>query len=317
MDYARDARYINIGDLPSGGVTYDFTDIYVRQFILRELPLLHLGMTAKVRPHQHIIRAVQMTCSVDINQLTDGDFCYVMAWLRRNSFPEFPVNAQYTCNNMVYINNKNSIGVGITAKTAKSLGYWLSPCAHKQTELVKRVEIDVHTLDDDDLSIKNPEIDFPRVGTLTDFYDFIGTRPSMKYMGTLARWVKKGSTFKAKLAYLMSQKDMKLLEEIEKTSKLYFHGITERIRLRCGSCNHVKTHESSPSLLAFFADNTDKDIYNMIYNLMSQFGAAPDLDLPVRLFLHSHSTLAAERRDAEAKQKAAQQKVSGRGVYRR
>jgi len=305
MNHELDARYMDIGDLPTGGQSYDFDRIFMRQFILEELPLLHFGMTSKVRPHQHIIRAVQMACSVNISQLTDGDFCYIMAWLRRNSFPEFPVQARYTCNHMVYVDERNAIGFDVTAKTAAKRGFWLQPCGHTQSELVKHTKVIVHTLEDDDLVIKHPDIDFPRVETLTDYYEHVDADPRMKYVGSIARWVKKGKTYKAKLAYMLAQPDMKLFEEIERHTKLYFHGITEKVTLRCGQCNHVKEHESNPSLLAFFADNTDKDIYNMCYNLMSQFGASPDMKLPVRMFLYHHSTLAADRREAEQKAKAA------------
>lgn len=304
MNHELDARYMDIGELPTGGVTYDFKRIFMRQFILEELPLLHFGMTARVRPHQHIIRAVQLASSVNINQLTDGDFCYIMAWLRKHSFPEFPVQARYTCNNMVYVNDKNAIGFDVTAKTAAKRGFWLQPCGHNQTELIKNTKVVVHTLDDDDLVIKHPDIDFARVETLTDYYEHIADEPRMKYVGSIARWVKRGKTYKAKLAYLMAQPDMVLFQAIEKIMKHYFHGVTEVVKLRCGQCNHVKENESNPSLLNFFADNTDKDIYNMCYNLMSQFGASPDMKLPVRMFLYHHSTLAADRRDAEQKQKA-------------
>lgn len=316
MNYELDARYMDIGDLPTGGVTYDFDRIFMRQFILEELPLLHHGMTSKTRPHQHIIRAVQLACSVDINQLTDGDFCYVMAWLRRSSFPEFPVQARYTCNHMVYVNENNKIGFDVTAKTAYKRGFWLQPCGHVQSELVKNTQVKVHTLEDDDLVIQHPDIDFARVQTLTDYYEHVDEDPRMKYVGSVARWVKRGTTYKAKLAYLMAQPDMKLFEEIERHMKKYFHGITEVVKLRCGQCNNVKSHESNPSLLTFFADNTDKDIYNMCYNLMSQFGASPDMKLPVRMFLYHHSTLAADRREAEQKAKAAAGRTMGtrRGI---
>lgn len=303
-----DALFMEIGDLLTGNPAqddfYSFDRLYLRQFVLKELPLIHTGMTAKTRPHQHIIRAVQMACSVDINQLTDGDFMYVMARLRKSSFPEFPVRAQYTCSNMVYVNSKNNIGFGINPKDAKRLGFRLQPCGHSQSEIVPHTEVLLNTLDDNDNRIKHPKISFPRVGTLTDYYDHIADHPHYKYVGDIARWVKPGKTYRAKLAYLMSQPDMDLFQEIEKYKTKYFHGVTEKVRLRCGQCNHVMYHESSPSMLSFFADNSDKDIYNMCYNLMSQFGVMPDMNMPVRMFLYHHSTLAADRREAEQKAKA-------------
>lgn len=306
-DFAKDARYMDIGDLPSGGATYTFDRVYLRQFVLRELPLLHHGMTARVRPHQHIIRAVSMACSIDINELTDGDFCYVMAWLRRQSFPDFPVQAKYTCTQPVWVNKRNnSLGDSkLTKADAARLGYVREACNGQNNELVHQTEIVVYTLEDDDLVIKHPEIDFPRVATLTDFHEYIDENPHMKYNAELARWIKRGNSFKAKLLYLNAQKDMTLYEEIEEIRKKYFHGITEKIRLRCGQCNAIRFHETEPSLLKFFADNTEKDIFNMIYNLMSQFGVSADMDMPVKMFMYHHNQLASDRRAAEQRAREA------------
>jgi hypothetical protein len=312
--FENDPRYVDIGDLPTGAATYDFDRLYMRQFILEDLQLLHHGMTTKTRPHQHIIRAVQLTCSQDISRLTDGDFLYIMAWLRKQSFPDFPIQAQYICHNPVYVNVKNNIGQFPDAKTAAKEGYRLQPCGASNKILVRQNKVKIYTLEDDDLVIKHPDIDFARVETLTDYHEYIEANPRDKYVADLARWVKKGKTFKAKLTYLMAQKDFTLFDEIERTKTKYFHGVTENIQLVCGQCNHTRWHESNPSLLSFFSDNTDKDIYNMSYNLMSQFGAAPDLKLPARMFIYHHSTLVADRRDAENKAKQAREQRGGRRV---
>lgn len=315
-DVSRDPRYMDIGDLPSGGATYTFDRIYLRQFDLQELPLLHYGMTTRVRPHEHIIRAVSMACNVDITQLTDGDFCYVMAWLRRHSYPDFPVHAKYTCLHPVWTRTLDkTIGDPKMSKVeAKAKGYIMLPCGGENTEMIHRVEVVVYTLDDDDLVIKHPEVDFARVSTLNDYYMFVEDNPHAKYMAGLARWVKSGTTFRAKYAYLKAQKNLDLWEAIEELREKYFHGITEKIRLRCGQCNNVRFHETEPSLLKFFADNTEQDIYNMSYNLMSQFGVNPDMKSPAKMFMYHHNQLAADRRAQEQKlrEQQKQQKIQKR-----
>lgn len=305
--FERDPRYVDIGDLLTGAATYDFDRLYMRQFILEDLQLLHHGMTSRTRPHQHIIRAVQLTCSQDITQLTDGDFLYIMAWLRKQSFPDFPIQAKYVCHNPVYTNAKNNIGHFDNAADAAKQKFYLRPCGAENKILVRQNKVKIYTLEDDDLTIDHPDIDFARVRTLTDYYEHIEKNPRDKYVAELARWVKKGTTFRAKLLYLLAQEDFKLWDAIEAHKKRYFHGVTENIQLVCGQCNHVRWHESNPCLLKFFSDNTDKDIYNMSYNLMSQFGAAPDLKLPARMFIYHHSTLVADRRDAENKAKQARE----------
>lgn len=308
MNAEMDARFFDIGDLPSGGATYSFKRCYVRAFDAEELPLLHFGMHTRVRPHEHIIRAVQLACSFDIKELTDGDLCYVMAWLRRQSFTETANQAKYTCNNMLYQDDIGNI-YRVTKQEAARQGYIYKPCGRENVNLIKQTQLNIHTLEDEKLQkIDHPEIDFARVSTLADYHEYVDDNPHMRFQAGLARWVRKGSSFRAKLLYLNGQPDMKLWEEIERIRDQYFHGITEVIRLRCSDCNHEKEHESTPSILSFFADNSDKDVYNMMYNLMSQFGAAPNMKMPAKMLIYHHGVLVDDRRKSEqaAKEKAAQ-----------
>lgn len=308
-DFYGDARYFDIGDMPSGGKTYDYDKFYVRQFAAEELPLLHYGMNTRVRAHEHVIRAVQMACSADISQLTDGDLCYVMAWIRRQSFPETPLQAKYVCTNMLFQDDVGNIYHKITRKEADLKGYVLKACGRENVNLIKSTAINIHTLEDESLQVVNhPDIDFARVITLADFHEMVDEKPWLRYKLDLARWVRKGKTLKAKLMFLDSQPDFKLWEAIEKIKEKHFHGITEEIQLRCSDCNNVKQHESTPCLLKFFADNSDKDVYNMTYNLMAQFGASPNLKMPAQMLMYHHSTLVDDRRksDQAAKERAAQ-----------
>lgn len=306
-DYERDPRYVDIGDLLTGFAPYEFKNIYMRQFVLEDLNLLHTGMSARIRPYSHIVRAVQMACSVDVTQLTDGDFEYVMAWLRKHSYPDFPMIATYTCKNLVVLRPDNSIAFDVALKDADAQGFRVGHCDGENKELVKSTRIRVKTLDDDDLLIKDPDIDFPRVGTLTDYYDVLSEKPHLRYIGALARWVKRGKDFNAKLLYLMSQPDMSLFERIEDHQKRYYHGITEAMSLVCGQCGHKMEHESRPRLLSFFADNSEQDIYNMSYNMLTHLGAQPDMKMPAKLFFYHHSTFITDKREADKQAQARQQ----------
>lgn len=296
MDYLNDARFVDIGDLPTGFKPYTFKQIYMRQLVLEELNLIHTGMAARVRPYQHIIRAVQLCSSVDVNLLTDGDFEYVLAWLRRHSYPEFPAIATYTCSNPVYQRPDKSIEFDV--KKANMERLTLKPCGGDNKELVRKVNVRVHTIEDHQF-LNEPDIDFPRVGTLTDYYDAVDLDPKVKVVGAMARWVKHGTTFAEKLAFLMDQDGLDLYERIERISKQFYHGITEVMTLKCGECGHTMTHESQPRLLAFFADNSETDIFNMSYNMLTHFNVSPDMKLPVKLFFYHHNTFVMDKKKAE------------------
>jgi hypothetical protein len=147
------------------------------------------------------------------------------------------------------------------------------------------------------------DLDFPRVSTLSDFNEYVEEHKWMRHIAEVSRWIKQGKSFKAKLHYLLAQPDNELYERILAVRDKYHHGISQTMRLRCGVCNHTFTHESPPRLLSFFADNSEQDIFNISYNLLSGFGMQPDMKMPAKLFLYHHSTLAKDRKEAEARAK--------------
>lgn len=296
MDFLNDARFVDIGDLPTGFKPYSFKQIYMRQLILEELNLIHTGMASRVRPYQHIIRAVQLCCSANVLELTDGDFEYLMAWLRKHSYPDFPSIAKYTCKHLVYVRKDNSIE--FDEAIAKRDGLKLQPCNADVKELVRNTKIRVHTIDDH-LDLADDEIDYPRIATLTDYYDEVDQRPELKITGKIARWVKAGSTFAEKLKILEDQPDLRLWEKIEQVMNVYYHGITEVMNLKCGECGNVMQHEAQPRLLSFFADNSEVDIFNMSYNMLTHFNIPPDMKLPVKMFFYHHNTFVMDKKKAE------------------
>lgn len=303
--YLRDARFLDIGGVPTGFAPYPFKQLLLRQFTVAELQLLHHAMHSKDRPYFHIIRAVQLATSVDVSLLTDGDFEYLMAWLRKHSFPTVPLQVSWKCQQHIWAHEEdNHIGDPMMdPHTAAIKGYKREPCAHSNVEIVTFVQPLVHTLDEHLQEIPDPELDFPRVNTLSDFNEYIEEHPYMLHMAEVARWIKAGKTFKAKLAFLNAQPDCELYERIVDTRGKYHHGVSEKMRLNCKMCDHRFVHESSPRLLSFFADNSETDIFNISYNLLSGFGMQPDMSMPAKIFLFHHSQMAKDRQEAELRAK--------------
>lgn len=303
--YYLDSRFQDIGGLPTEYAPYDFDHMMVRHFTVAELQLLHHAMHSNDRPYFHIIRAVQLATSVDVSVLTDGDFEYLMAWLRKHSFPKVPLQVSWRCQQNIWAHKEdNHIGdPKMTAKEAELKGYKREACNHNNVEIITNVQPLVHTLDAHQQSIPYPDLDFPRVATLSDFNDYVEENKWMLHMAECARWIKAGKTFKAKLTTLMNQPDNELYERIFEIRNKYHHGISERMRLNCKMCDHTFMHESSPRLLQFFADNSETDIFNISYNLLSTFGMQPDMNMPAKIFLYHHSTMAKAMKEKELRDK--------------
>lgn len=296
-----DADFVSIGDLPTGFAPYEFKELYYREFTLAELKLLYIGMHSKHQPLNHIVRAIQLCCSIPVLQLTDGDFEFLMARLRKASYPKGPLQVTWACrhDNLIYKDNRTFYrGPPLTDREVALKNMEWEQCNTNNVETVTAYSTKLDSLDDDNLHIKDPRFDFPRVATLGDYHAHIEEVPHEKHLAECARWIKRGKTFREKFMYLMTRKDNDLYEDILDVRKEYHHGIVEVMKLRCRVCDHRWEHQAAPRLLSFFADNTEEDIYKIMYNLLSEFGMQPDMKMPAKLVLFNYSSLAKDRQDA-------------------
>lgn len=305
-----DPRYFNIGDLPTGFAaykSYGLTEIYLRPFIVRELPLLHLAARSKTGGISHIIRAVNMVSSTDISMLTDGDFEFLLAWLRKASYPESPMLVNWTCRktNVVEKDTKKIIpdkeADCLTEVDMSLHNYIVEECGYRNTSIVHTTKVLVDSLDDDCLYIPHDDIDFARVNTLEEYEKIIEEHPEYKEIASIARHVKKGSTLKEKID-ILENSDIDLYERIIDVQHAFQHGIRENMILKCRECQNQLNHTSHPNLRTFFADNTETDIYDIQYHLMSEFGVPPDDDMPIKKLLYHHACLIKDKQDEREKQ---------------
>lgn len=296
-----DVRFIDIGDLPTGFSPYEFKEMYVREFTLAELKLLYVGMHSRVKPISHIIRAVQQCCSVPVTSLTDGDFEFLLAWLRMHSYPKAPLQVNWKCmkDNIVYKSDRTFYtGPPLSKRDMSLKGLEPEVCQTNNVEIVNAYRTQIVSLDDDMLEIPYADIDFPRVATMQDFHAHVEEFPHDRHIAETARWVKEGSTFAEKFKLLNECEDMDLYERILECRKLFHHGIIEEMNLCCRVCSHKWKHTTTPNILSFFADNTEEDIMKIQYNLLSEFGMSFDMNMPAKLFLFNYSSLAKDRQDA-------------------
>ena len=313
QEIIRDPRYLDIGDLPTGFAPYEdigLKQIYLRPFEVRELPLLHLGAKARVGGIGHIIRAVNMVASCDVNCLTDGDFEFILTWLRKASYPESPMLVTWDCRKVNIVEKETRRFVRDTkflTKTDMDLkGYEPEQCNTNNRTIVHDVRILVDTLDDDNLYIQHDDIDFPRVRTLLEFEEMVSEDPSVEQIAKIARWVKAGETVKEKID-ILNNSDIDLYERIVDCQKEYEHGVRETMTMKCRECQNRVSHTAKPKMRSFFADNTESDIYDIQYNLMSEFGVAPDDSMPTKKLLYHHSCLAKDKQEEKERQAHARQ----------
>ena len=104
--------------LPSGFMFYDFDNIKVRKFELRDLSKMH--RVVKTGSDKLFKEVIQGCVNKDINLLTPGDFKYICYWLRLNSYPKSPMTIEWTSKygneniTQVYKDNIKLFGPDIT-----------------------------------------------------------------------------------------------------------------------------------------------------------------------------------------------------------
>lgn len=312
IDIYNDYRYVDMGDLPTGFgpyVKHGIKKLYIRPFCVRELSLLNMGANLGNRGVGHIIRAVDMAISCDVNVLTDGDFEYVMAWLRLNSYPKAPSLVKWRCKK---VNVIESIGRAFYTKPdafrmspneMKARGLEYETCDAHNNEIVHNVQTKINTFDDDDLTMGYEELDFPRVGTLVELFSLLDEHPELAHHARMARWVKEGSTLREKMSILENQSDFDMYSKINECIKRYRHGIEEGMSLRCRTCGNTVEHTSKPNILTFFADNTEKDILDIQYSLLAELKLQPNDDMPAKTLLYHHSCLAKDKQAEEERKR--------------
>lgn len=301
-----DHRYVDIGDLPTGFGPYSHlgvSKLYARPFAVRELSLLHMGSRASHNGIDHIIRAVDMSISCDAHILTDGDFEYVMMWLRMNSYPKAPSLVRWECRKINMVESVGKAfytGPDVDTMTKREMyikGLELEVCDTENNEIVHNARTIVHTLEDDDLVVEYNDLDFPRVATLPEFLSLVEEQPEAEYHARMARWVKEGSTLAEKMRILEEQPDFDMYMRIKECEKRYKHGISEAMNLKCRVCDNRISHSARPDPLTFFADNSEKDILDIQYTLLSELKLPPDDNMPAKTLLYHHSCLAKDKQE--------------------
>jgi hypothetical protein len=318
-DFYSDTRYIDIGDLLTGFAPYDFKALYIRPFTVADVIALAQGSAETNSRVSHVIRTVNSAISQDVRLLTDGDFEYVMAGLRLHSYPKAPNQVHWTCKKPIVVPVGSDDNLSVMSeendtpdRELKLKNLVRKPCDNRNVEIVHNVKLDIQALNDDDLVIPYSEIDFPRVATLSDYFLHIKDYPEDKYAARIARWLKKGATLAEKMELLNSASTTTYNRILECQTR-YYHGISESMTLKCRVCGNKVPYKSTPDLRTFFAGNSEQNILDIQYTLLSELKLQPDLNMPAKALLFYYSSLAKDKQQEQEREnlrKAARRKGS-------
>lgn len=90
------SEYSTSLDLPSNFKPYSFDELLIRPLSIKEVKAMQPILKGKVSG-ANLANALQGVCSIRLDQLTYGDFWFVLAWLRINTFENAPFTIKWTC----------------------------------------------------------------------------------------------------------------------------------------------------------------------------------------------------------------------------
>jgi len=244
----------DIGNLPSNFYPYTFKELYIRPFTVQELRLI--SKAAVLNEMQHVVRAVDLCITQDANDLTIGDFYYVLMWLKIHSTPKSPYVVEWHCPELVYRNietgnlifNDNNFKApeGDDAKL-----YKLEPCGCHNTELVHITDIDIIQLPEEGWEGLPEGFDFPRARILQEVREALKD-PELRFIVGPAQWIKTGTTLAEKIKFLESQADLDMFDTASGLNDLISHGIRETTTLHCRNCRASHPYEIQLEPYNFF-----------------------------------------------------------------
>lgn len=229
IDVTADARFADIGNLPSNFIPYngEFTKLNIRQILLSELKLL--SRAAATNDISSTIKAINMTIDVDINRLTIGDFFYVLMWHKLHSFPKSPVTVNWLCAATLHLDADGNIITDQTITPAK-----IEPCNQANTQIIHQTDIDIISFEDGYEGIP-ANFDYPRVSMLAEYYE-LAKDPDFSELLDNVRWIREGATLAKKFEYLETLPNLDLYSEAEEINKATLHGVSQYVHLKCARC---------------------------------------------------------------------------------
>lgn len=252
-----DSRYVDIGNLPSNFYPYDFGKLYARPFAFNELLLV--GRAAAEQDITHLIRAVDTVITEDVNEITIGDFFYLLLWLKTYSTPKQPKVIPWECDDTILKDKETGEAVlnepGTTLPEGKTLeDYDVEPCGTSNSEIIHISTVDIIMLPEEGWEGLPEGFDFPRTRLLPEINE-IKQDPikaaEYRYVLSAVKWVA-GKTLKDKIKVLEQQPDLSLFEQAKALDDTVSHGIKETCTLTCRKCRAQRNAVITLDALTFF-----------------------------------------------------------------
>ncbi len=255
QEVLKNSSYTDIGALPSQCHGYDWNSLYIRPLGVKEYKLI--SKAAVLGELNHMTRAIDLCITQSADDLTIGDYYYIMLWLRVHSMTKTPLIMDWECDAKVLQHKETGAIIynDENFQTPEKLEeYAWVDCGRHNTETVHMSNINIMSLDEEREKVVIPEgFDFPRARHIDGIRASLKD-PELQLLMPAVQWIK-GDTVVDKLKVLFADDNEKGVEMLDMGNTLeatYQHGFNEVLTLCCNRCRIKAEHIINPSPLTFF-----------------------------------------------------------------
>lgn len=252
-------------NLPSRGIPYAVKSIEVVPFRPKHLPFISEAIY--MENSAPLIEAVGQVMDFDVKQLTDGDFYYILTWLRFNS-RDLPIFADWDCLGTVFtregddkiytmedIDNMHAQWTAALGTEAEEhmenpfdIKFYEQDCDHYNKQ---DVHFDDFTIKQMDETPMDPRLDYPRVRHLVEYLE-LGQEKRYKRIIGPVRYIRAGATLHEKLNDVMEATDMGVFDLASRAHFTYDHGVIQRVHKACERCGATHPFDVTIDAHSFF-----------------------------------------------------------------
>lgn len=244
---------LNAENLPSRTVPYKVKEFNMEWFKPRQLMLLSKAVhLSSIEP---VIEAMsQVVSGIDLNDVTVGDFFYMLTLQRLNCFKDRPLNAEWQCGAAVFLRMDGNERYSpadidelvqrytdaseedrLTMENPDDISLEADVCGYANYVPVTLDDFRTIKLGEE---VMDEDIDFPRVRTLASYLTM--QKDADKAMiADACQYVKAGDSLEQKLQILLDSDDMDFFGRLNDASAKFVHGISREIYKTCADCRHT------------------------------------------------------------------------------
>lgn len=240
-------------NLPSRTIPYPVKQIEVALFKPKQLALM--SKAVMLDDYQPVVDAMgQCLTNLDVNQLTVGDFFYLLTWQRLTCLKKNQVMAKWECPGAMFadrdtgerfaprdvqtlVDNWNAAGPDVREQLRDPNDIMLDGyvCSHANYTPVTMEDFAVKYLDEE-LQIDS-RLDYPRCETLAEFIR-LQSDPDYGTLADAGQWLRGRGSLLSRIQSMVESEDTDLLESALECSRDVTHGIIRTISKPCAVCKH-------------------------------------------------------------------------------